>query len=153
MSPLSDYSNLEKEISTSQDPTILPRGSEVKARIIGMNDGYSDKNNGAHYYQPLFDISDQPLVKEFNAFFWDLATRDKLDMKKATRALSQFKNFAICFGIDYSRPFDWNELVGKEGWVILGIQKDDQYGDKNTISKYVVGAGPARRVAAADEEF
>lgn len=150
--PLSDYSDLEREISDSKEPIILKRGEEVKARIISVRSGISDKN-GAQWYQPVFDVPDQPLVKEFSAFFWDLSDRVKLDAKQAARALNQFKNFATCFGIDYSRPFSWeDDLVGKTGWVIVGIQKDDQYGDKNTVSKYVVGAGPARKTAIADDD-
>jgi hypothetical protein len=40
--------------------------------------------------------------------------------------------------IDYSRPFDWeDDLVGLEGWIILGVKKSDEYGDQNTVKKYV----------------
>jgi len=136
---LTDYSDLEKEIEDAPELTILPRGKEVKARIISVNSGISDKND-ATWYMPTFDVPAVPLCKEFKDFFWDLADRDKLDDKAAARALSKFKNFAKCFDIDYSRPFDWeDDLEGKEGDVILGVKKDDEYGDQNTISKYVVG--------------
>ncbi len=135
---LTDYSNLENEIANAPESHILPRGTEVKARIIAVRSGVSDKNN-AKWYMPTFDVSDDPLAVEFNAFFWDLADRDKLPPKQAARALTQFKNFAAAFGLDYSKPFSWeDDLVGLEGWVILGVIKDDEYGDKNSISKYVV---------------
>lgn len=136
---LTDYSALEREINDSQEPTILPKGSEVKARIISVRSGISEKN-GAQWYQPVFDVPNEPLAKEFNDFFWDLGDRDKLEDKTFQRSLNQFKNFARAFGIDFSRPFDWeDDLVGLEGWVILGIRKDDEYGDSNTIKKYVAG--------------
>ncbi len=136
---LADYSDLEQEISEAPDPTTLPRGSEVKARIIGMREGVSDKND-AQWYMPVFDIPDQPLVVDFNDFFWDLLDRDKLEPKVMARALAKFKKFATAFGIDYSRPFSWeDDLIGLEGWVILGVKKDDEYGDQNSVSKYVVG--------------
>jgi len=135
---LADYSNLEKEISNAEAPKTLPRGTEVKARIIKVNSGISDKN-GAKWFMPYFDVPSEPLALEFNAFFWDLADRDKLDPKQAARLLSQFQIFAKCFDIDYSRPFSWeDDLIGKSGWVILGVIKDDEYGDKNSISKYIV---------------
>ncbi len=134
---LADYSDLEKEIQDAPEPKTLPRGSEVKARIINVRDGVSDKN-GCQWYQPVFDVPSDPLVNEFNDFFWDLADRDKLDPKQAARSMTKFKNFAAAMGLDYGRPFDWTEdLIGLEGWVILGVKKSDEYGDQNTISKYV----------------
>lgn len=138
---LTDYSELEKEISDAPEPKILPRGSEVKARIIAVREGISDKNN-AQWYQPVFDVPDDPMVIEFNDFFWDLADREKLDAKSAQRALYKFQKFAAAFSLDYSRPFSWeDDLIGLEGWVILGIRKSDEYGDSNSVTKYVVGRG------------
>lgn len=139
---LTDYSMMEREIEDAPEPKTLPRGAEVKARIIAVREGVSDKND-AHWYQPVFDVPADITVKEFNAFFWDLVDIDKLeggrDGKQALGAMRGFKNFASCFNIDYSRPFDWLEdLIGKEGWVILGVKKSDEYGDQNTISKYIV---------------
>jgi len=136
---LTDYSDLEREIADAPEPKTLPRGSEVKARIISVREGVSDKN-GAQWYQPIFDVPSDPLVIEFNDFFWDLADRDKLEPKAAVRAMNKFKNFAAAFDLDYSRPFSWtDDLVGLEGWVILGVRKSDEYGDQNTVSKYIAG--------------
>lgn len=142
---LTDYSNLEQQIADAPEPKTLPRGTEVQARIIAVNEGISDKN-GCQWYMPVFDVPSDPMVIEFNAFFWDLADASrkddqgnmKLEPKQFQRSLNQFKNFAAAFGIDYSRPFSWtDDLLGLEGWVILGVKKDDEYGDKNTISKFV----------------
>lgn len=136
---LADYTDLEKEIQDAPEPKILTRGSEVKARIINVREGVSDKN-GAQWYMPIFDVPSDPMVMEFNDFFWDLADRDKLDEKAAARSMRKFKTFAEAFGLDYSKPFDWEEdLIGLEGWVILGVRKSDEFGDQNTVSKYVVG--------------
>ncbi len=135
---LSDYSKLEKEINEAPEPKSLPSGSEVKARIIMVREGVSDKND-AQWYSVVFDIPKEPLVKEFNAFFWDLADLNKLDgEKQQAGALRGFKNFATAFGIDYSKPFSWmDDLIGKEGWVILGVKKSDEFGDQNTVKKYL----------------
>ena len=136
---LTDYSDLEKEIGEAPELKILPRGTEVKARIIAVQEGISSKND-AQWYQPVFDVPTEPLSMEFNDFFWDLADRDKLDEKSKARALRKFKDFAAAFDLDYSKPFRWtDDLIGLEGWVILGVKKDDEYGDKNTVSKYVAG--------------
>ena len=147
---LADYSDLEQEIEEVERPKLLPRGTEVRARIINMLEGISDKN-GAQWYMPIFDVPDKPLALEFRSFFWELTDRDKLEPKQAMRALADFKDFAASFSVDYSRPFDWEDLIGKEGWVILGVQKDDQWGDKNTVSKYVAGRKGSITVETADE--
>ena len=135
---LADYSDLEKEIADAPEPKVLPRGSEVKARIINVREGISDKND-AQWYMPVFDVPADPMVVEFNDFFWDLLDRDKLDPKQQARSMRKFKTFAEAFGLDYSRPFSWtDDLIGLEGWVILGVRKSDEYGDQNTVSKYVI---------------
>ena len=135
---LADYSDIEKKIKESQPPSTLPSGTEVKVRIISVRDGTA--KNDVHYYSPIFDVPDDPNVAEFSAFFWDLAERDKLDPKQAERLLNQFKQFAECFGIDYSKPFSWvDDLPGKTGWIIVGVKKTDEYGDQNTVKKYLVG--------------
>jgi len=134
---LTDYSNLEKEIRSAPEPTVLPRGVEVKARIINVMEGISDKND-AQWYMPIFDIPDEPLIIEFNDFFWDLGDLEKLDEKNKVRSLRKFKLFAEAFGLDYSKPFSWtDDLIGLEGWIITNVRKNDEYGDKNTVSKYV----------------
>jgi len=52
----------------------------------------------------------------------------------------KFKSFATAFGIDYSRPFSWtDDLPGKEGWLIVGVRKSDEYGDQNSVKKYIAG--------------
>lgn len=137
---LTDYSDMEKEIDEAQEPSILPAGSEVKARIIAVRSGLSEKNNNAQWYSPVFDIPSEPMVKEFSGFLWDLKDRNKLDPKTAGRCAADFKNFAQAFGLNYSKPFSWeDDLVGLSGWIILGVKKSDEYGDQNTVKKYVVG--------------
>lgn len=134
---LTDYSDIEKDIGEAPEPKTLPRGTEVKARIIAVREGISDKND-CQWYSPVFDVPGDPMVIEFNDFFWELSeAREKVDPKQYQRALNKFKNFAIAFKIDYSRPFSWaDDLVGKEGWLIVGVKKSDEYGDQNTVSKY-----------------
>ena len=136
---LVDYSDIENEIADAPEPKILPKGSEVKARIVDVRTGTSDKN-GADWYQVVFDVPDDPMVIEFNDFFWDLASRDKLKEKDYQRTLYKFKQFATAFGVDYTKPFSWtDDLPGLEGWLIVGVRKTDDYGEQNTVQKYVAG--------------
>ncbi len=133
---LTDYSDLEQEIKDAPEPKVLNAGAEVKARIISIRTGVSDTNE-CEWYQVIYDIPDQPLVVEFNDFFWEL-DKEKLTEKQFARGLSDFQKFAKAFDIDYSRPFDKEvDWIGKEGWMILGFKKDEEYGDGNTVKKYL----------------
>jgi len=144
---------MEKEINEVPEAMVLKRGTEVKARIISIRSGVSDKNN-AQWYQPVFDVPSEPLAKEFNDFFWDLADLQKLENEKQRLgSLRKFKNFAASFGLDYSRPFDWEEdLVGLEGWLIVGVRKTDEYGDQNTVQKYLAGTSGRGAVEVQEED-
>lgn len=135
---LTDYTDLEKEIEGAPEPKLLPKGTEVNARIIAVRTGVSDKNDCV-WYSPVFDVPKDPMVIEFSGFFWEL-DKEKLDDKAYQRSLYDFKVFAKAFGIDYSKPFSWeDDLVGKTGWLIVGVKKSDEYGDQNTVKKYIAG--------------
>lgn len=136
---LTDYTDLEQEIQDAPEPKVLPVGTEVKARIITVRSGISDSErfNGCTWHQPVFDVPDDPMVIEFNDFFWHL-DKKLLDAKSYSRSLYQFQQFAAAFGIDYSRPFSWDDdLAGKEGWMILGTKKDEGFGPSNSVKKYI----------------
>jgi len=133
---LTDYSSLEKEIAGAPEPKNLKAGEEVKARIVKVRSGTSDKND-CKWYSVVFDVPSDPMVMEFSDFFWEL-DMDKLDAKSYQRSLYSFQQFAAAFDIDYSRPFSWeDDLPGKEGWMIVGVKKSDEYGDQNTAKKYI----------------
>ena len=133
---LTDYSDMEQEIKDAPKPKILPRGSEVGIRIVSVRTGVSDTND-CRWYQPVYDIPDDPMVMEFNDFFWEL-DRVKLTDKQFARALNDFQEFAAAIELDYSKPFNWeDDLPGMTGDAVLGVKKSDEYGDGNTVSKYI----------------
>jgi len=136
---LVDYSELEQEILDAQEPTVLPKGTEVQVRIIQVRTGTSEKN-GADYIMPIYEVlgTGMEMVKEVSDFMWIL-DKEALTAKEYARALDQFKRFSMCFGVDLTRPIDFDEdLVGLQGWVILGLRKSDEYGEQNTVSKYIL---------------
>ncbi len=132
---LSDYSSLEEQIQDAPELKVLAAGSEVKARIISVRTGV-DKNEFP-YFMPVFDIPDEPLTAEFSDFFYDLVALDQHSEKSQARSLRKFKIFAEAFEIDYSKPFDFEDFVGLTGWVILGVTKSAEYGEQNSVNKYV----------------
>lgn len=137
-----DYSDKEviEEIEQALEQKVLPAGTEVKARIIQVRSGVSDKND-CDWYNVRFDVPAEPLAKEFTCFFWDpVEAKSKVEPKQQARNLYQFQQFTKAFNIDLSRPFTWeDDLPGLEGWLILGVRQDDVYGDQNTVRKFVVG--------------
>ena len=132
---LSDYSHLEDRIADAPELQVLKAGSEVKARIINVRTG--EDKNGHDYFMPVFDVPEEPLVQEFSDFFTDLSELNKLEEKAQMRVLRKFKVFAEAFGIDYSKPFSFEDFDGLEGWVIVGVSKSAEYGEQNSVSKYV----------------
>lgn len=132
---LSDYSALEGRIADAPEPIVLKKGTEAKVRIINVRTG--EDKNGLMFFMPIFDIPEEPLVSEFSDFFTDLSDFDKLEERQQMRVLRKFRIFAEAFGIDYSKPFTFEDFDGLEGWVILGVSKSDEYGEQNTVSKYI----------------
>ncbi len=142
--PLSDYSDLEKEIKEAPEQEILPAKTEAKLRIVSVNSGMIEDENkptfGAQWHSITFDCPEHLNCMMFNHFMWDLTTRDKLDEKFVLSTLRDFRDFTDCFGIDISRPFSWeDDLPGLEGWAVLKIVKDKagDYPDKNGVSKFI----------------
>lgn len=143
---LTDYSSMEKEIKDAPEPTAIKKGTEVKARIIGVRTGEVEKEGdytGWAYFSVSFDAPDEPLAKEFSDFFWDLSNRNVMSKKQFQAALRKFRQFAEAFDIDYSKPFDLeDDFDGKVGWLITGKPKEsDEYGLQTTVSKYVSAPG------------
>ena len=135
-SSMLDLTDMIDEVENAEEPTTAPKNSEQKLRIISVRTGEAGENN-CPYFSPVYDIPDMPMAKEFSDFFW-VPKRDKLTEKQFARALYAIKVFAQCFDIDLSSPIDYeDDLTGKEGWAILGVKKDDDYGEQNTIRKYI----------------
>lgn len=139
---MSDYSQLEGEIKNAPERKPLPAKTEAKLRIVSVNSGVvedeSKASYGAEWHQVTFDIPNE-FVPMFNDFFFDLNSKDKITENQYKDALGKFRAFAEAFNIDYSRPFNWDDdLPGLEGWAILGFKEDDEFGDKNTVRRYIV---------------
>src|SRR4030042_5880292 len=148
---VTDYSSMESEIRNAPEPKTLAKGKEVKARIVSVFSCNSEKYGGALWHNVTFDVPADPTVREFKMFIWDPIDRDKViavDAQQWARALDQFNKFTKCFGIDLSKPFDWeSDLPGRTGWIIGGNVSTDDYGEKGSIGKFVVGPTNKPRLA------
>ncbi len=137
---LMDFSSLEKEINSAPAPRILNKGEEAELRIIGINEGVSDKN-GARWFMPRFDVPRDPMVKEFTAFYWNPLDGAKIESKQKQQNDYAFQQFKEAFKIDLSKPFSFEDLIGKKAWGIAGVRHTDEYGDQNFVSKWVISKG------------
>jgi len=123
------------------EPTTVPAGEEYQIRVIDMktdeNGDLPINKNGNRYLMPMFEIPGEVGAKNFNHYI-GLPNED-MDAKAANEAKYRLQQFLKCFGFDPSSPPDDPEdLVGAEGYAILGIKEDPNYGDQNTIKRFII---------------
>jgi len=134
-SSMLDLTGLIDEINDAPEPTVAKAGTEQKLRIVSVRTG-TDKN-GCDYFMPVYEIPDMPMVKEFSHFMY-VPDKKNLSEKQYMRALYAVKVFTKCFDIDISRPIDYeDDLPSHTGWAIVGVRDSDEYGEQNTIRKYI----------------
>ena len=131
-----DLTDQLDEIENAEEPTVAEAGEEYKLQIISVRGGNAGKTD-CEYFSPVFEVVGAPMVREFSDFFW-IPDKEKLSEKQYKRALYAIKVFAAAFEVDLSRPIDYeDDLPGCEGWAILGSKTTDDYGEQNTIRKYI----------------
>jgi len=123
-------------IGDTPEPVVVEGDSEYKLRIVACN--MDTNKNDMPYILPRFEIVDEPLSKEFTRYL-ALPHKDMTD-KKLNSTKLMLKRFFEAFGIDPNSPIDVEDLVGLEGWAILGVENSEQYGDQNYIKRFVTGA-------------
>jgi len=116
------------------EPTVHPDGEEVELRIVSFMK--SKDKNGNPFIMPFFEISDDPYSKEFGSYM--PLPNETMSPKERNKATLDIGNFSSAFGIDFSQQLDIkNDLVGKSGWVILGVGKDQDGNPVNKVRKYI----------------
>ncbi|KKL51831.1 hypothetical protein LCGC14_2291580 [marine sediment metagenome] len=125
---------LDLDLSDAQEPQVAPANEEYKLRIVGVKVGV-DKNSH-DYFIPAFEIPDEPNYKEFSRFY-GLPHKD-MNPKQLNSCKWQLKSFFEAFKVDHSKKLNVeNDLPGKTGWAILGVESVEEYGDKNYIKKLI----------------
>jgi hypothetical protein len=120
------------------DPKPVKDGTEAELRIVDIDGLDEDGNpkvdkNGFNYCMPRFEIVGEPLAPQFTTFL-PIVTEGMDDVKKYKTEL-RGKKFSLCFGLTGDE--DPQEMVGATGWAILGVEESDEYGDRNTIKKFI----------------
>lgn len=125
----------EYDLPSAEEPKAAKAGTEYKLRILSV-DKDVDKN-GLDYLMPRLEIVDEPTSKDFT-YFMHLPNREKMNAKQLTRAKWNLKTFCECFSIPMDQPVDpEDDWPGEEGWAVLGMKEDEQYGEQNFIKKFI----------------
>ena len=124
------------------EPTTVPADQEYKLRIVDVKtdpstpDGLPRDKNGNSYLLPRFEIPDEPTAKDFTRFIG--LPNDDMDAKKKNTSGYQLKTFLAAFDLEPSALVDPSDMVGAEGWAILGLEESEQWGEQNFIKKFIV---------------
>lgn len=118
------------------EPEVLPKDEEAKLRIVSML--IDVDKNGKRYMMPFFETPDNPRVKEFGDYL-PFPDSNTMNEKELNKAKLKIKDFGQAFDLNFSSgPIDVkNDVIGKEGWAILGIGKDQDDLPVNKIKRYV----------------
>ena len=136
---MGDILNLaNKAIGDAPEEQVLANGTEAQIRIMAykLDKDKNDKN----YFMPVFDVPDEPNVREFSKFMY-IPDESWMDEKKFNRARRDFQEFGDAFGIDWdSGDIDLDSLIGTTAWAILGVKKaDGDFPESNSVRKFVSG--------------
>jgi hypothetical protein len=129
------------DIEEGQAPTTVPGGAEYQLRITGVreDDSYDDQmprdKNGNPYLMPKFEIMGEPTAKEFTRYL--AIPHDEMDAKKLNGARYTLKLFLDTFGLEAASLATPSDMIGGEGWAILGLEESDQWGEQNFIKKFI----------------
>lgn len=88
---------------------------------------------------------DIPDVMEANIFshMQFIPNEETQDGKQFERAKADFDKFKRALGFGPSDAFTIDQLQGREPWGYLTIQSDDEYGDRNKVSRWIAGPSAA----------
>ena len=130
---------LDIDTSDSQEPTTVEPG-EYKVRITGFrkdNDGKIIRTSeaGNKYFIVTFDIPDEEFSKGLSKVF-SVPTLE-MEAKRQNAVKWELECFKRAFGL---AEINFSNMVGKEGYAILGVSHSEQYGDQNEVKKFVTGA-------------
>ena len=120
-------------VADAVEPTVMNADEEYQIRIISCD--VKLNKNDEPYMLPRFEVCNEPLAKEITKYF--PVPFNGMDEKKLNNAKLSLSRFFKAFGYEPGDSFDSEELIGLEGWVILGVEEDDQYGTSNYIKRFL----------------
>jgi hypothetical protein len=123
---------LDINLDDATEPTAVPGDQEYKLRITDVRE--ADDKNGQPYILPRFEIVGEPTAKEFTKFL--RLPNDAQNEKQKNSTKWGLKVFFDAFEVDASN-INTDEMIGQEGWAILGLEESDEWGEQNFIKKFI----------------
>jgi hypothetical protein len=130
---------LDIDTSDAIEPQAVEAG-EYKVRITGFrkdNEGniVRTSQNGNKYFITVFDIPDEPASKGLSHIL-SVPTED-MDPKRLNGVKWQLELLKRAFGLT---EINFDSMIGREGYAMLTLDNDPEYGEQNRIQKFIVGA-------------
>jgi len=116
------------------EPITVKGGEEYKLRVVSFLKSI-DKNN-VEFIMPFFEVVDEERCKEFGDYL--PLPHSEMGEKELNKARLRISSFLAAF--DLGTQIDMDDDVGKTGWAILGMGKDQEGQPVNKINKYITGS-------------
>ena len=138
MSEQKEFINLSNvDINDTFEPTVQAAGTECELRIVSFL--ASKDKNGRDFVMPFFEVLDDPYSKEFGDYI--PLPHNEMTPKQGNESRLKLQGLSAAFDIDFSGDLDIKaDIVGKTGFAILGVGKDQDGNPTNKITKYIRGA-------------
>jgi hypothetical protein len=129
---------LDVNLNDAEELKTLTDGEEVMIRITRAEE-VPNKNDPSRFNLALvFDTPSDPLVDDIRVWLPipQAATKSE-DPKRYTKQINRFKTFIDCFGIDSSSGIETEDLLGREGWVIISEDAGLNGEPQNSVRRFI----------------
>jgi hypothetical protein len=126
---------LDFDVNDVTEPTAVPADQEYKLRIVDVTQ--STDKNGNPYLLPRFEVVGEPAAKDFTRFL--RLPHGGQTAKQLNQTKWALKTFFDAFGVSPESLEAPEDMIGSEGWAILGAEETPEWGEQNFIKKFIVG--------------
>lgn len=122
---------LDMDLDNVIAPRILEEG-EANLRVIGVEEGQS-KKTGEDYLRIRLDPFEEVGANEIAVYL--MLPNANNDAKTSNKRRYRIKEFMDAIG---ATSMDTDHWLGETCWAILGVQTSEEYGDQNTVKRFIV---------------
>lgn len=115
------------------EPYALPDGTEAQLRIMNIHS--KKRDDGTQYWLVTLETVEHPFAKLITHFVE--LPQYVGNPRQKNNARFRLKSFCEAFDIDTRGSLKLDDLVGREGWAILSLQRSEQYGEQNRVARFI----------------
>ena len=125
---------VDVNVNDAVELEVLEAG-EYQLRCTGAEEKVSQAGNG--YLNLRFEAIDEPAAEDiYHILMLPGGDDPKVDNKRKLALIKACK----ALDVDYSNGINTDDFPGQSCWAILGVEGDEEYGDKNRVKSFVTGA-------------